>query len=274
MHPEMPTRVGYTPESPSIDADGTTDDLALDRPLTFPLFKLPAELRLHIYSYVLVQAKQPLRVIRRADCEHTPRNHATAILATNHQVYSEARPVFLSGNTFMIRGNLVDHKWLNGLGREGWKYLRNVTLLDGSQLYSFLSKRCLDLLSKCPGLSLTIKIHCTQLYNLDMIGVFENLHGFKQATAAEILPGLYRACRKRNHAALGMSSSWAIDEGEEYVENLLGKLESPCPSTCSMHKARDTLPYTASVHIDCDYGCEYCYRNKIPSEWQWQWNKS
>jgi hypothetical protein len=60
---------------------------------------LPAELRVRIYTQLLV-TPDPLRgpIARQS----TKYNLHTAILRTNKQIYSEARPVFLGKNTFYI----------------------------------------------------------------------------------------------------------------------------------------------------------------------------
>jgi hypothetical protein len=60
---------------------------------------LPAELRLRIYTQLLVTPDPLKGRIARQDTKY---NLHTAILRTNKQIYSEARPVFLGKNTFYI----------------------------------------------------------------------------------------------------------------------------------------------------------------------------
>jgi hypothetical protein len=60
---------------------------------------LPAELRLRIYTQLLVTPEPLKGPIAR---QSTKYNLHTAILRINKQIYSEARPVFLGKNTFYI----------------------------------------------------------------------------------------------------------------------------------------------------------------------------
>lgn len=60
---------------------------------------LPPELRLHIYSHLLV-APVPLKGQQARGASRY--NLQTSILRTNHQIYDEARPVFFGKNAFYI----------------------------------------------------------------------------------------------------------------------------------------------------------------------------
>lgn len=235
-------------ESPSSEANSVVSKLAVDSSPLFPFFNLPLELRQYIYGYVLVQEKQPLRLARRRKADHQPKSDAAAVLATNRQVYLEARPIFLSGNAFMIRGTSSDGKWLRNLGPDGQKQIREVTFLAGTRPSS-LNQRAISLLSVCPKLSLTIKLHCrSQSGTVGQNSVFEYLHGFSQVTVAE-------------------EPSQCIERGiwDQHVELVLNHLKSACPADCKMHKARDISAFSNSVHLDCIYGCSECYRAKFPN---------
>ncbi|KAF2689616.1 hypothetical protein K458DRAFT_427746 [Lentithecium fluviatile CBS 122367] len=64
----------------------------------FFLYSIPPELRLHIYSY-LVLAAEPLR---GQAARHHPTGLDLAILRTNRQIYEEANAVFLGKNEFYV----------------------------------------------------------------------------------------------------------------------------------------------------------------------------
>lgn len=104
------------------------------------------------------------------------------ILATNHPVYFEARPFLLSGNAFLTRGTVDDHKKLNGLGPRGRQQLRKATFVGCSQSNLLKDYSCINILSVCPKLSLTIQIRCRQSVDLDQVGAFKHLHGFYRVT--------------------------------------------------------------------------------------------
>jgi hypothetical protein len=60
---------------------------------------LPVELRLRIYTHLLVASESLKGPVARADTKY---DLHTAILRTNKQIHNEARPVFLGKNTFYI----------------------------------------------------------------------------------------------------------------------------------------------------------------------------
>lgn len=247
----------------------TISKLAHDELPNFPLLELPLELREHVYSSILVQDKQPLRLTRRPRFDNHPKNDATALLATNHQVYLEARRIFLSGNQFLIRSTIVDHKWLKGLGSEGQGMLRKVTFLNGSQTFCSSNYHTFNILSKCPNLSLIIKVHYRQLFNLIQMGIFKFLHGFSRATIVQDLSSIDINCGVHGHWSHKMSSSERTAEDKQ-VRLLLEHVESACPRNCRMHKSRVTPVSSSTVRIEFEYGCPDCYYSMFPN-WQWQW---
>ncbi|CAF9914054.1 MAG: hypothetical protein ALECFALPRED_009220 [Alectoria fallacina] len=116
---DIPETSISTLEDPSHHTNDTISKLADGGPPSFPLFKLPLELREYVYRHILVRDKQPVHLTRRPKFDDQPKNDATAILTTDRKTYLEARRVFLSGNEFLIRGTLVDRKWLKQLGPTG-----------------------------------------------------------------------------------------------------------------------------------------------------------
>lgn len=97
-------------------------------------------------------------------------------------MYFEARPFLLSGNAFLTRGTVDDHKWLDGLSPEGRQQLRKATIVGCSQSDLLRNYGCINILSACPKLSLTIQIHCRQSVDLDQVGAFKHPHGFYRVT--------------------------------------------------------------------------------------------
>lgn len=205
-----------------------------NQPPSFPFFTLPPEIRLHIYGYTLIEDSQPLCIVNAQGRRNNQSRHdATALLAVNRQVYCEGRFIFLSRNAFQIRGTSADHKWLQGLGPEGQTQLRRVTFLKGSLAYSRPNHSCINILSRCPRLCLTIKADVDQLLWLDYMDIFANIHGLSGVTVEERFFGTEP--REINLVRL--------------VVRCLRFAQ--CPEKCAVHKSRDAASYTATVHIDC-----------------------
>ena len=255
-----------TLEGSSYHDNGTISKLADDKLPSFPLFKLPLELREYVYSHILVQDKQPLHLTRRPKFDSQPKNAATAILATNRKIYLEARRLFLSGNEFLIRGTLIDRKWLKQLGPEGRKQLRKLTFLNDTRSYSLNNYRTFNILSACPNLSLTIKVYGRQLVNLDRMGMFKYMHGFSCATMGEDRSGMERICYKHGFDRWTKSERKTQDE---CAQSLLRQLGSACLRKCRVHEGRDASISASTVHLDCEYGCPDCYHSGV-GNWQWQ----
>ena len=256
------------PGGSSDHANGIIGEPATDGSPTFPLFELPLELRQYVYTNILVQDKQPLHLTRRPKSDNQPKNDATAILATSRRVYLEARQSFLSGNAFVVRGTSGDLKWLKRLGREGQKQLRKVTFLNGSHSYSQSNHRTINILSGCPNLSLTIKVHYLQLVKLDQMGVLRNLHGLPRATMERRSAKVDGGCQVHQNR---YASDETIKRRDELANTLLKRFTSACPRSCKVHKARTTSGSAATIDIKCDYGCPACYDGGSFWQSQWQW---
>ena len=258
----MPEMAGTTPKGPSHDANNTINPTPSPPP-SFPLFKLPLELRQYVYDCALIQDKQllhlapPQRQRRQKSDLELKKTHITALLTTNHQIYHEALPSFLSKNAFVIIGISADHKWLSALGSHGQAQLRTVTFQHGSRSYSASNLRILNILSSCPALTLTIHAHCRQLGNLMNMGLLKNLHGFAWVTLNE---DKTTPCPKPHHR-WGGSILANREEEMESVQKLMEQSVSACPQNCRAHreKERERVRCRAGLHIECDYGCSVCY---------------
>lgn len=238
-----------------------------DSPRFFPFFKLPLELRREIYSYVLIQDKQPLRLRRKTQAQRRVTDHSIAVLTTNRRVNAEAYPLFLSVNTFEISGGNNDWQWLKKLGDDGQKALRTVVCSNLSSRYSLPAFRTFNILAACPKLSLTITIHFHQLLWLYRNGIFRYLHGFSRATCSLATfadnRDLYPFCRQHMYgydwAARAPSEIAWGEYGCKVLQLLLEIFTSECPEKCQLHKSR-TEPHSAStLHIVYGYGCPNCY---------------
>ena len=239
---------------------GALSNLVDNEPPPFPFLELPRELRDYVYTLVLFQAKQPLHLSRRPKSDNEPKKDATAILATSRRVYLEARRIFLSRNAFVIRANSADYKWLTSLGREGQRRLQKVFLVIDFQFHPHPSNhRIINILSRCPRLSLTIKVHCRQLVALYKIGAFKYLHGVSRVTVQKSMSGTNRGCELNHYGSHPrlLPSNYELEPA--HVDTLLEKLGSACPKGCIMHQGRNAADYVATVHVDCDYGCFFCY---------------
>ena len=231
----------------------------------FPFFKLPLELRREVYNYVLVEDKQPLRLVKRTKADGKSKNDSIAVLTTSRQVNLEAYPIFLSLNTFEICGTNSHWQWLKKLGPDGQKALRNVVFSTGSLSYNHSHFRTFNILAGCPKISLTINVHFDQLLNLYRMGIFRYLHGFSRATCArttvEANGDLDAKCSKHGSGwrlLIPCEDSWSEYAGKR-VQVLLEQSLSACPKNCKVHKAR-TEPHSASVvHFMYGDGCPVCY---------------
>ena len=201
------------------------------------LLKLPPELRRHIYQYVLVVDRQPLCQMGQPDRGRL--HDATALLATSREIFSEARPVFLSGNTFMICATSADLKWLQSLGPQGQRQLRKVTFFKESKGSFQADGHCINTLMRCPRLCLTLKLTVPQLIKLERMDVFKYLHEFSVVTVA-----------KDNDI-----NAWH----NHYVRMLARTFKMQCPKNCMVHKLMGRAGHIAIVHIDCRRECQHCY---------------
>ena len=257
------------------DSDTTANERgkrgANDEPRSFPFFKLPLELRREVYSYVLIQDKQPLLLTRKTKAQRSIQDRSIAVLITSRRVNAEAYPLFLSVNTFEICGTKYHWQWLRRLDVEGQIAFRKVVCSDLLSKYSPTALRTFTILAACPKLSLTITIHFHQLLLLYRLGTFRYLHGFSRATCslatAEKGRDLYPYCESHgsryNWAAYPPPEDSRGNYGRKVVQLLLEIFSSECPKTCRSHKSR-TEPHSAStLHIVYGYGCPEC-----PYDWR------
>lgn len=233
-----------------------------DSPKSFHFFQLPLELRREIYGHVLVQEKQPLRLIETTKTQKTTDDHSTAILTTSRQVNAEASPIFLSGNTFKINGHAKHWQWLKNLGADGQKALRNVVFASTSEAHSFpyshAKFRTFNILAGCPKLSLTISMRCWQLAELYRMGTFRYLHRFSEATYVlkEDRVSILSCRQHRMLLTRDLSERNAgRDRGHKAIQMLLQDCLSACPERCPSHRSRKEPHSASTLHIMC--WCEY-----------------
>lgn len=246
---------------------------ANEEPRSFPFFKLPLELRREVYSYVLIQDKQPLRLSKKTSAQRRVQNHSLAVLTTSRRVNLEAYPISLSVNTFEIWGTAYEWQWLRKLGGDGQKALRKVVCTNLSSRHTWTAFRSFNILAACPKLSLTITIHFHELLSLYRHGVFNHLHGFSRATCSlatvEQNRDLYPYCRWHGNrsryewAARAPSKDSWDDYGAKAVQILLEMFSSECPKNCHLHKSRPESHSASTLHIVYGYGCPDC--NDHPS---------
>lgn len=240
-----------------------------DEPRSFPFFKLPLELRREVYSYVLYQEKQPLRLKRKMKAQRRVQDHSIAVLTTSRRVNVEAYPLFLSVNTFEIRGTNNDWQWLKKLDVGGQKALRKVVCSNLSSDFSLTAFRTFNILAACPKLSLTIAVHFHQLFYLYRTGIFRYLHGFSRTSCSLAKVGkdrdLYPDCsshfnrNRHDWAARAPSEDSWNDFGGKTIQLLLEILSSECPKKCQLHRSRTEPRSASTLHIVYGYGCPDCY---------------
>ena len=195
----------------------------------FFFLRLPLELRRQVYQFVLVVDGQPLCHMGRQN--RSGLQDATALLATSREIYLEARPIFLSKNTFLFRGTSTDYQWLKGRDPEDQQRLRRVSIMNASRAYNANNQRCVNILSKCPRLSLTVKATVPQLSRLEEMDVLKYLHGFSSV-----------------HVQKDGDISARYDQ---YVRMLARTFKLQCPENCRVHGTTDRAGYTATIDIDC-----------------------
>jgi hypothetical protein len=105
--------------------------------------RLPVELRIMIYSYLLI-LKDPIDPMSDRIPHQRSTLHAQ-ILSTNSQIYHESRPVLYSQNcfVFMIWSIVWIDAFFDRIGRENASYIRSV-LVDFREVCRFGSKVTLE----------------------------------------------------------------------------------------------------------------------------------
>ncbi len=245
------TRVPMPGGSATLADEGNRED---ELP-PFPFLKVPPELRRDVYSYALMQDKQPLRLTKRRKADEDFKNDPIAILTTNRQVNPEAYPIFLSVNTFRICGTNDELRWLKRLGPNGQKALREVLFRqdDIVTAYKLTTFRTFNVLAGCVQISLTIIIHFFQIVDLYHTDIFGYLHGFSRATLEDSGESHERCS---NHKA-----GWSIisEDTREYggkcIQDLLEQFSSTCPKNCKVHKAKAESHSPRVTLVICRCGC-------------------
>lgn len=127
---------------------------------TSPIFSLPTEIRLQIYSYVLPSLESsttivPLnhdsgRIITAAGLRKVGRRDTTKIniLSTCHLIYEEAVDMIFSNVTYRFDTSKVLYVFLRRIGSRGRQLLKSVDLVCGSREDAIT----LALLASCPKL--------------------------------------------------------------------------------------------------------------------------
>ncbi|CAD6586765.1 MAG: hypothetical protein ASARMPRED_002824 [Alectoria sarmentosa] len=219
----------------------------------FHFANLPAEIRNQIYRCILIQRTQPVKLVKY---QGGPTINDLAIIFTNRLIYSEAMPIFLSGNAFSITGRRKEHTWLRRMRPEGRSELRNITLevREHGCNHDF---SVYNALSMCPRVHLTLKARPSRLVEAARNYDLRNLHGFAGVTS-DALPKEANLCPI--HQQIGMAD-WEValkrDRMRRY-ELLLQQFQAPCVGKCRAHKGREGTHTQATIHISFDQACYYC----------------
>ncbi|KAF6235769.1 hypothetical protein HO173_005964 [Letharia columbiana] len=238
-----PTPARLTTQSP-MDPRVEHQDLLQN----FRFTDLPAEIRNQIYRCVLIRHRQPVRLSR---LHGGPTLDDLAVVFTNRLIYSEAMPVFLSGNAFAITGQRKEHTWLRRMRPEGRSELRNLTLVvdPAGSNHDFSLYNALSL---CPRVHLTLIVGPTRLAEaaLEKKGSLRNMHGFAAVTS-DALPEETDLCphHRRQGVAAGSEATQRRDRMGRF-ELLLRQFGAPCVGGCGrVHKGREGTHTQATIHV-------------------------
>ena len=219
----------------------------------FHFANLPAEIRNQIYRCILIQRTQPVKLVK---CQGGPTINDLAIIFTNRLVYSEAMPIFLSGNAFSITGRRKEHTWLRRMRPEGRSELRNITL-EVSEFRCNHDFSVYNALSMCPRVHLTLKVRPRRLADAALQGDLRNMHGFAGVTS-DAPPKEADLCS--NHQRT-LRPGWEVTLQRDRMrrfELLLQQFRGPCVGKCRVHKGREGTHTQATIHISFDQACYYC----------------
>ena len=224
--------------------------------IPFRFADLPGEIRNQIYRCVLVQSTQPVRLVNNYG--PGPRLNDLAIIFTNRLIYSEAMPIFLSHNTFSIKGRRTEHTWLRRMRPEGRSELRNLTL-EVSVVGRNHDFSLYNALSLCPQLHLTLKVRPSRLAraSLENKGSLRNMHGFATVTS-DALPKETDRCP--NHEGV-ILADWEITQRRDLIqrcESLLKQFQAPCIGKCRVHQGRVGTHTQATIHVSFGRVCYEC----------------
>ena len=221
----------------------------------FDFTNLPPEIRNKVYRCILVQETQPVRPVR-SWC--SPALEGLAILSTNRLIYSEAMPILLSENTFMITGSRKEHTWLRKMRPEGRSELRRVSLDVASSAYLH-DTSLYNALSLCSRVHLTLNVRPSRLVavSLENKGSLRNMHGFATATS-DALPKETDVCAfHQTRINIPATRAKTLDCMRSY-ELLLQQFRAPCIGKCRVHKGREGTHTQATIHISFQETCFYC----------------
>ena len=243
----------------SLENSMLTLKLSLSRSETripFRFADLPGEIRNQIYRWVLVQSTQPVKLVKNHG--PGPRLKDLAIIFTNRLIYLEAMPIFLSHNTFFIKGRRTEHTWLRRMRPEGRSELRNLTLEVGvvGRNHDFSVYNALSL---CPRVNLTLKVRPWRLAeaSLENKGSLRNMHGFAKVTS-DALPKETDRCPIH----LGMIlADWEVTQRRNVIqdcESLLEQFQAPCSGKCRVHHGREGTHTEATIHVSFGRVCYLC----------------
>ena len=222
---------------------------------SFDFVNLPAEIRNEVYRCILVQDTQPVRPV---GTWYAPGSKDLAIISTNRIIYSEAMPIFLSENTFIISGSCKEHKWLRRMRPEGWSELRSVTLhvsstarVHDASLYKALSL--------CSRVHLTLNVYPSRLVqvSLENKGSLRNMHGFAAATS-DALPKETDICAMHQTLIRFPAIRATTLDCMRSYELLLQQFRAPCVGKCRVHRGREGTHTQATIHISFQQACFYC----------------
>ena len=223
-------------------------------PAAFRFLDLPAEIRNQIYRYVLVRGQS----VRIGKSYLKIRLRELAILFVNRLVYSEAMPVFLSYNNFIITGQRKELTWLRRMRPEGRRELRNVSLVLYRRAFNH-DYSLFNALSLCSQMHLTLQTR-TGLFApaaLESRGNLRNMHGFAAVTS-NALPKKTDVCVRHQ---LEAATKWEVElkrERAKRVEDLLLQFQAPCVGRCRVHKGREETHTQATIHVYFSDTCYYC----------------
>ena len=202
---------------------------------TFHKFlELPAEIRLKIYSHILVMDNpilpdeiQPLGILR-----------------TCRLVYREAsEKTYYQHNTFLVGDSVTkEAQWLARIGDKRRQMIRRVEIRDAPK--KDLDLEIFDLLSQCSNLSLTMEIPMLPLAQYFQEGDMANFHGVPKVTT-ELL------CKARK--TKGQRALWDYWLGQ--LQDVTDHLESICTPTCLFHVNKARLGPESAVHLRITHCC-------------------
>ena len=224
-------------------------------PASFRFLDLPTEIRIQIYRNILYKHGQNV-VLSRNYYKSGSGLVDLAIVFVSRLTYSEAMPLFLSENHFLISGTQWEHKWLRRMRPEGRSELRNVTYRALPHVwrhhYYFFNT-----LSLCSQMHLTFELSQGDLpfWALESKKSLRNMHGFAGATSGAMLKET-DFCKY--HRRYGVASKDVTPRYAKNVEDLLQHFRAPCIGKCRFHKGREGTHTQSTIHLAIHQRCSGC----------------